>query len=243
MSEGPRYSRPPITEAVIDVRLKQSGSLSATEASSKVIGRYYKKQEPVASVELKIENGKIGTPIITQQGNKYIDENATDIALIQRSGLTISRLAPYSSWEDLFERFQRDWRLWIKRVDKMTDSCRLGLRYINRIDVPFKGRSHIKIEDYLNISVNAPDPNTVMPEYFVRFATPLHSGKFILIIQSGAMPPTILGHASFLLDIDIVCDAQRATQDNILDLFTEMRQEKNLAFEAFLTKEAKELFE
>lgn len=62
---------------------------------------------------------------------------------------------PYPGWENFFQRFVRDWELW-KRVVGHQHVIRIGVRYINRIDIPITGPV-VDYESFLSIYPKLPD--------------------------------------------------------------------------------------
>src|SRR5712664_269510 len=94
------YPRPPITEAVLEVRVE--GKLSARDMERCVerFRRQYKNVENITEFEINFEDGKpISRP--KSSGFKLTSENAVDLLLLNPSSVASIRLAPYSRWEDL----------------------------------------------------------------------------------------------------------------------------------------------
>lgn len=175
-------------------------------------------------------------------GHRLFSQDGADIIAVQKQGITFSRLAPYDGWESFVGRFLRDWEIWRKKIEPLNDVCRVGIRYINRIDIPVSPKKNVRIEDYFDVSIRTPDPDMSFGEYLLRMVSPIPHTPFVLILTKGSLPSEILNHCSFVLDIDIFCENQRATSGNFIDLLTDMRAQKNKVFEEMLTAKAKELF-
>ncbi len=237
-----RYTKPPITEAVIDIRLKKHLKPPAVDSLQKALGKHYPKSEPLQHAEINFDMKGAASSRVELQGYRMFSSDGTDIIASQKQGITVSRLAPYDGWDNFIARFIRDWEIWKKKVDPLNDTCRIGVRYINRIDVPLLGKKAIRIEDYFNVSIRTPDPDIMFGEFLARLVTPIEGTPLILILTTSSVPPVILDHCSFLFDIDIFCENQRATRDNVLERLGEMRAQKNRYFEELLTDKAKELF-
>jgi len=74
-------------------------------------------------------------------------------------------------WDVFFGRFCRDWGVWKRTLDyqKIT---RVGVRYINRIDIPATA-SLIQHEEYLNIYPHIPAEFEALSSYNVVAQSPL----------------------------------------------------------------------
>ena len=67
-----------------------------------------------------------------------------------------SRLAPYTGWDDFFARTVRAWEVWRKSAGH-TVLSRIGVRYVNRIDVPVANTALVRPEDVLNVFPKSPE--------------------------------------------------------------------------------------
>ena len=120
---------------------------------------------------------------------------------------------------------------------------RIGVRFINRIDIPATNNLGIDLDVYFHVAPRVPpELPQVMSTYFVRLAVPFESPGGVLILTLTAIPPPATGLVSALLDIDAV------VQDIQMDALTawrtvnDLRDVKNAAFEASITDAARELF-
>jgi uncharacterized protein (TIGR04255 family) len=170
--------------------------------------------------------------------------DGTDILLIGVDKITTSRLAPYEGWEPFFARARTNWSEW-KRVVGWKPISRIGVRYINRIDVPIPENGLIELTDWLTVSPRTPQIGTVPPlqNFAVNTLAPLGSDDCKLILNVGTMPSPLVKMASFLVDLDISVDSDLPQNDEGLwALVAKIRGHKNGVFEACITDKTRALF-
>jgi uncharacterized protein (TIGR04255 family) len=166
----------------------------------------------------------------------------SEIALIWPSALIVSQLAPYPGWDAFFARFVRDWKLW-KKVSAFRRIIQIGIRYINRIDVPIES-GVIEESEFLNVYPIIPSRFGHFRGYGVQAQLYLEDIDCNLTINSAAVQSPLVGHGSFLLDIDVFrTNNPPQNEEEIFGLLNKVRVKKNEAFEACITNRARELFQ
>lgn len=163
-----------------------------------------------------------------------------ELLLIRPEGIAVSQLAPYKSWEVLFDRARRDlesvWPILGQPVD------RLATRYINRIDVPLEG-GIARYEDYLVLHINLPDGMVASDAYQLQLQTEVPELGASAVIRSGQMQPVVSGRASFALDIDLFRTMNLPSDcGELLGLLSRFRDQKNDLYRRCLTAKALEEF-
>jgi uncharacterized protein (TIGR04255 family) len=240
----PHYKRPPITEAVVEVRFEAGVPLSSIERLRNRLLEFY--PAPVQSIyTANVELVERGSRVIEQQidGFRLTAGDGTGIISIGQRFIGTSRLAPYEGWESFNATARRNWELW-KRQIGWQRIVRVGIRYINRIDVPMQGPA-LSIEDYLNFSLRQP-PIQLPPlqTYAINTSRPLGKDDCTLILNSGLVPSPLVNTVSLLLDIDVAREVDAPQNDKALWEFVERaRQYKNEIFEACITDRTRELFD
>jgi len=169
------------------------------------------------------------------------NEDANEVVIFGQTGIIVSQLGLYPGWDYFFSRFERDWAAW-KDVVGYRKVVQIGLRYVNRIDVPMvDGVS--RHEDYLTLQITLPEEFELNLGYSLNVRLPLQEIKCFANINSGTIPPPVPEHAAFLLDIDIVRAIEPPQKDaDISKLLHQMRDAKNDLFEGFVTDAARETF-
>src|SRR5262245_39041806 len=108
MVQKQHYARPPITEAVLELRFE--GALTSRELE-RVRDRFkvrYSTVEEMQLVEVTLEGTKPTAKVMTDSF-KLTERNAVDVLIIKSTGIGTIRLAPYESWEHLRSRAQENW--------------------------------------------------------------------------------------------------------------------------------------
>ena len=162
--------------------------------------------------------------------------------LFQPNSVAVAQLAPYPGWEVFFPRFVRDWEAW-KREAGYRQIIRVGVRFINRIDIPIVS-GLIEEAEYLSVYPKLPDSLGPVTGYGVQAQLPMQDIGCNLTINSAAVPSPMLEHGSILLDLDIAKEVNPPQKDEeIFELLGRIRIKKNEIFEACITRKAKELFQ
>lgn len=245
MSPQP-YKRPPITEAVIEIRFAQPIDAADLDGSSGRFVSFYPRHESVKTVgvEVGIPPGvdvEPTTQIKQQLGHKRSTSDLSEILLIMPLAFTVSQLAPYPGWDEFFGRFMRDWKAW-KNVMGFRKIFRVATRFINRIDIRVTD-GLVEETEYLNVYPKMPKALGPSINYGVQVQLPIRDIGCSLVINSASVPSPLLDHGSILLDIDVSKSSDSPqNDDDIYGLLNSMRTKKNDVFEACITEQARELF-
>lgn len=196
------------------------------------------------SLEYSPQDGKQASSFRPKQtGYRLTSVDQTDIVIIAPQSLTIARLAPYPGWDKFYDRMIFAWKIW-KRIVKVQDINRIGVRYINRIDIPTNGLENINIMDYLNFYPNIPVFSGIpMTDYLIQITIPTSNPLWIANIASFIhQPPVLVNTTSLMLDIDIYSTEKLPLNDKDLMLrLEEARELKNILFKQCVTSKAEEL--
>ena len=153
-----------------------------------------------------------------------------------------SQLAPYDHWEVFREQALRAWNHYEATLCPQR-IVRVGVRYINRIEIPVAPSGHIDLDQYFRTGPKvAPELPQVMKTYFLRLELPMADPNSILIITQTAVPPTKPGFLATLLDLDAVMQNLDFNSDAAWKTIDELREHKNQAFEACITDLTRELY-
>jgi len=237
-----RYAYPPITEVVLELRLgAELHQPKMKKAQDWIKGRY--QSAIVESVtETRID---IPTRSATFVDKLPIYRNAsrdqTDALTIAAGSVSWIRRAPYEGWNPFFARVEAELPTILKAIGPVP-IARIGLRYINRIDVrPSNGV--VRYEDYLKFRIDhGPllDPTGPFQWSLVK---PFPDRGLGAIVQSATVEPELPGTMAFAFDIDVYRDIEVPQKDtDILALLPTMRTLKNDIFEAGITDRARELY-
>ena len=238
----PQYKRPPITEAVIELRLEQPLPRAEVEKLLQRFQNEYAFSEDFVAVGVQVDPAARRANFEEQSsGYKLSSADRADVLLVTSAHMSCSRLAPYVGWDAFRARAEDHWRTW-KRITGYRKIGRIGVRFINRIDIPAAGGKVVKLPDYLSVYPEAPAIKR-MAAYAMQMSGPLEEDNCRLVINSSLVPSPLVDHVSVILDIDIsrAGDAPQK-DDEIWALIDRIRVHKNQAFEESITDKARELF-
>jgi len=246
MSMADLYKRPPITEAVVGITFAEPLDSGKLGKADRKFDKIYPQHTEVQNVDVKIQVDEAGRAnahdSTVANGYRRSSVDADELLLLWPSEFVVSQLAPYPGWEAFFGRFERDWRTW-KQVAGYREITRIGLRFINRIDIPSID-DKVEHEKYLNIYARLPNLIGSVNGYSTQIATEIEGIKCLLRVNSGTVHTPLLEHGSFLLDIDFgrMIDVPQRDEE-IFALLNEIRVKKNEVFEACITERARKLFQ
>ena len=136
----PIYNRPPITEASFEIRLLEPLENSQLEALNRRLAADYDSSNEFTEFAVGL-NVKRRETMLEERDRGYRLENKdrTNVLLVKSRSFVCSRLAPYEGWDKFLSTCMDGWTTW-KKVIGVKKIDRIGLRYINRIDIPIKGK-------------------------------------------------------------------------------------------------------
>jgi uncharacterized protein (TIGR04255 family) len=245
MTSQRHYKNPPITEAIIDIRVELSPKFAVSglnKAHNGLEGDYPTVQERHAA----FGQMQIGPQVSATAGSQhigYLFRSCDDKQIYQArlDGFTMSRLAPYENWKALRDEARRLWDIY-RSVAKPAKVTRLAVRYINRIDIPLPLKD---FKDYLRtVPEVSPDLPQGLAGYFMQLTVPLEDIKSLALINETIIESASENVVSVVLDIDVFRTADLpADEENMWTFFEELRACKNHIFEACITDKTRELFQ
>lgn len=242
----PTYSTPPITEAVIGINFTSPIDPELLLKLNQRFDSHYPHHQPLQNFNVKLAFGnstdnshpRIDTDSLV--GHRRSSADMTQLVVFFPTMLVVSQLAPYPGWTAFFNRFVRDWEIWKKVIDFHRIS-RVGVRYINRIDIPVN--DSLDYAQYLNLYPRLPIEIGSLSAYAVQTVSLIEDIGSKLTMNTAVIESPILNHTSFLLDQDIAKEIDPPQRDEaIYALLGEIRNRKNAIFEACITERARELF-
>ncbi len=208
------------------------------------LSRNYTNRQPIQSFNIALDIS--GSHQIQQSptGYRLASDDQTSVAIVNPASLAAASLAPYPGWGVFRERLQAVLETW-NAIAPRYDIQRVGVRTINRIDIPQESAAAIKLDDYIAFRPEV-DAITSRPltGYFVQATLPTVVDHWSATINSTMlMPPPLLQHRSILLDIDVFRMEQIPM--NVKELWPIIEQArgiKNDLFERCITEKTRELF-
>lgn len=228
----------------MEFRSSTSVNEKKRQKALKKLSGYYENHNPVTQQEIKFEIKPGGdSKIHTTESvlNKFTSADMTQQLHISKTSFLVSQLAPYPGWAQLESRIKRDWDTWKSAVD-FRPIERVGMRYINRIDLPILGPL-VRYEDYVTVYPALPpllDPSVY---HSVNVKVRLEDIQSDLNLISAVVQSPLPNHLAIVLDLDIVRKYQTPpTDEELFSYISQARNKKNEVFEACITEKARELF-
>lgn len=237
------YPNAPIVEAVLDVQISDTVIINPLVfeefAKRELIG--YPNSNKIFNIQLQISDIQKNEEFNkTKNLLGYIFSNIQNNRKVQfrLDGYSYNMLRPYSNWDDFSENALSNLKKYIDFV-KPKSITRIGLRYINRIDLPLEENEFEKYIKYL-----PPIPSDLPKKYknlFWRMEVPSNDSISKAIITQ-TFESIKENSASFIIDIDVYQDEKIDTSESLTERFNSLRELKNQIFEDLITDNCKTLF-
>lgn len=243
MQTSRHYSRAPITEAIIDLRVTLPEQFTVEDLADIhfLIKDRFPTKEPIHTGSLTFQTGpsiKIDASR-EQHGFLFRSEDGLKIFQAKLSGFTFNRLAPYTTWEDFRSDARRLWEIY-KSVCKPSSVVRVAVRFINRLDLP---GPVVDFKHYLQtLPEIAPNLPQGLSGFFMQLQIPQEDLNSMLIINEAFTPSTSPEIVSVILDFDLFREqVWQSNDEGIWKFLEELRHRKNLVFEESITDKTREL--
>ena len=235
--EFPKLTRPPLREALIDIRLREALPASVLPKFEAPKGFPMKKEIKHGRFQFQADVDKpFAAKVLTEEalGIRYEKEDGSEVVQLRRNGLTYSSLKNYPGWEVLREEARQEWQGFLAGSGPVNVS-RLALRYINAINIP----AGADYDEYLTTGPRVPKlVPQIVASFLQRVVVPFEQDSAIAIITQTAETP-----APAALDIDVFteCSLEGASAD-IWSRLEKLRNIANRIFFSSLTEKVIESF-
>jgi len=248
MSIRRHLSNAPITEALVDIRVKLPPNIDVDKlkAMGELISDRYPKEQKRMRFEGQIEfNFKSGKPPEHKDTTSWIDgymynsEDGKYVVQVRLDGFTVSRLEPYETWENLRNEAFRLWEHYVK-IASPEIITRVALRYINRLELP------LSMGDFKEYLTSPPTVPKNLPQkiesFLMRVVIPGESIKAFSFITQPLAPIKNDGIPLILhIDAIIKTEYELYKKDAWNDI-DKLHKFKNDIFFESITKKTKELY-
>ncbi len=240
-----RYRKAPILEAALEFRWQPERPLDAIRASAGLPAFSdfeAPKERKLVNATLDLQGGEISHES-REVGFELALKDGSQVCILEADKFVFVQRAPYDQWQTFSQRA-------LSLLEPVALSLnvhefsRVGVRFVNRIDIPQDSSANVNTDDYITVSFNGPRTDRdVVHEFQMRVVKPtLKDGiSYALVVAtSGSLLP---GHSSIILDIDVFTDGPAPASGAAFEkLLSEMRDEKNDIFHSCLKKPAVALF-
>lgn len=246
MTAWERFAKAPIAEALIDIHATFPAPVDLNRLESfhdAIRDRYPAKQSRVKwRGEIRFGKEAVQQALgRAAEGFMFRSQDGRRIVQARQDGYTFNWLKPYETWEVFRDEARIYWERY-RETFRPEAATRLGLRYINRIELP------VPFNDFREFVKTAPDIADGMPQsvsgFFLRLQIPDPKRGLMAVLTETLEPPVDEGkRLPLIFDVDI---SRAATFEPgsaaIWETFDEMREYKNEVFFASVTERAKEMF-
>jgi uncharacterized protein (TIGR04255 family) len=238
------YENAPISEALIDIRVQFSGTVTLETLQS--IHDRVKDKYPRIDKRIYVQGQFLaGTDVgavakQTDMGYAFISADGKQVFQARLDGFTFSRLRPYGTWRELRDESRRLWSVYCE-VANPSATTRVAVRYVNQIDIPLP---HVEYKDYFRTAPEvSPDLPQGLSSFFMQLQFPQPDFDGMLILTQLAIPPPRPDTSSVVLDLDVFRQSQEpVSEDALWPLLETLRDRKNDFFEGCITDKTRELF-
>lgn len=242
MSRNLHFSKSPLTEALIDIRVNPRDELVVETLGD--IQRGHEKEYPTRKNKIHFAHELSFDPPGHSSANQsligynFVSADNHQIVQVKLDGFTFNRLAPYLTWEIFKEEARKWWQIYAD-IAQPKSVTRLAVRYINRLDLPLPLSD---LKDYLK---TVPEISPELPQGLSSYVMQLHipyDDKATLVLNEALTPPPNPYVISVVLDIDLFREIDTPlSEQEIWDYFEVLRNKKNEIFLACITEKTKEL--
>lgn len=242
---GRVYASPPLVEALCEFRFEPSQPWDWTVPGlvyDKVKSEYPKKrQQNIVEVELRMEQEELAQRLKGGVARmQFLREDERALIQVGPDLLTINHLKPYPNWKTLRGMIVHALDVY-RQVAAPKGIRRIGLRYINKIEIP---EPRVEIEHYLLAVPKVPE---AIPQVFATFVQrveiPFEPANGMLILQSGSVRDASREGTAFMLDLDFfTLLADKVTLDSAIEWVERAHDEVERTFEECITDKTRALF-
>ena len=238
-------SKAPITEALIDIRVKPKKGIEVEQLDSiyAIISDQYPNRQILrrleSRIEFKQEESTVSPDADTINGYVYTSSDQIQVVQARPDGLTFSRLKPYETWERFRAEAYRLWEMYAE-ITSPELITRVALRYVNTLNIP------LPIKDFSDYLTSPPVVPPALPQGVSSFLTRvvIHESSLdaVAIITQALEQIVDPNFAPIILDIDVFKQSQIGmTKEEAWDVLEKLRHLKNKIFFESITEKLKEL--
>ena len=209
------YRNAPITEVVCEFRFQpgKEWDLALPGLMYEALRQRFPEREQGRKVAGQVEAGPdvIQHKIVQTDTVRFISKDKQSAVQLSPHQLSVSRSRPYSRWEDFLPMIQDGLRTY-RKIAKPKGLQRVGLRYINQIDIKCK-KNKIEMEDYFNfypfLGKDLPQSHAL---FVVGIEIPFDDSQDILRLQMTTTPSEKEDIIRIILDLDYFCGRSGAIE-------------------------------
>ena len=235
-----KYARAPITEAVIDIRVRLPEGLSLAELEplkTKLPDYPTIRTIRVGQGQITIGEQTGASASSSPIGYMFTSAEGHYIFQARLNGFALSRMPPYEAWESFVAEARRLFSLYEEVVGPEVVT-RLAVRYINRFDLP---GDRIDLSDYFRVYPAIPDMAGRMTGFYLQTRTEIDDLGAEAVINQAIVEAPQPEFVSVILDIDVFRSGEYPVDESSWTILQALREDEYKIFEASITESAREL--
>ncbi len=240
MEQAKHYSRSPIVEARIEIKVKLSPEMEVTNLMqiASAIESEYEIEHQYFNIngQITVDSDLVVSASANQNpvGYGFSTEDKQRRIQARLDGFTFSQFKPYSSWNKFQETAHNLWEIYNNTTNPV-DIESIALRYINRIEIP---DANLSLKDYFTTFPEiSPGLSQTSGTQILHLQVPIEEVDSIAHITQARVQQQLF----VLLDINIISQGTISIQvEDIWDKFNLIHQNSDRIFETFITNKTKE---
>lgn len=238
------YSKAPIKEAALDIRVRSAVEVPESETAWSFDRSYVKVFRKPTKMEVKFTDAGQGAAIekasTTMLGWAYQNEDAKQILQVRTDGFTLNRLQPYENWGPFEAEARRLWPKYRAVIDPKEIEL-IGLNYVNELLLPVGEPFDKYFRTFIAIPSELPQVlNVFSLGYQISFP---EDNILVHVAQSYGLPQKE-GYVTVNLNVQAFKMINRPTsevnEDELWEQFEKLRIAKDKTFEACITDKVRE---
>jgi uncharacterized protein (TIGR04255 family) len=242
-----RLAKPPIAEALVDLRIAPEAELDARQfqALKTTLSQRFPKAEDkrAFSGAVTVQAGQVmaASKDLGFVGVYFKSSDETTIAQFRKDGFTLNQLPPYKGGESLIEEALDLWASYSTLAQPDGVVC-VAMRYINRLELPYGPGD--PVEQFLAAAPQFPGmPALSVRGFLTRIVTEDAASSDTVVITQNLETTGRGAAAPVILDIDAFRTGEFGiSASDLRPILDSLRAVKNKVFFSLLTDRAVELY-
>ncbi|GAB4409002.1 MAG: TIGR04255 family protein [Anaerolineae bacterium] len=242
---GKRYRYPPIIEALCEFRFEPASpwDLAIPGLVYEKVKAGFPKRRQAKAFEVSVTASLEGVEqrVTTTERIQFLRDDEKALIQVDRNLVAVNHLKPYPGWQQFLPLIESGFTAY-EEVVRPKGIQRIGLRYINRIEIPGQ---HIELEDYLQFR---PFIGPELPQDFDSFIAgiqiPYDNSRDSLRLQVASTVSERPDCAAVLLDLDYyLAQPGQVSMEEAFTWVNEAHHRLEEVFEACITAQLRAIFE
>ncbi|MBC7233980.1 MAG: TIGR04255 family protein [Chloroflexi bacterium] len=242
---GKQYRNPPIVEALCEFRFEPGApwDMAIPGLVYEGIRDSFPKRRQAKTFEVSVAAGPGGIEqqVVTTDRMQFLREDEKALIQVGPNLLAVNHLKPYPTWRGFLPLIRQGFNAYLAAANPKGIQ-RIGLRYINRIELPGK---RVELADYLEFRpfVGERLPQDYGP-FIVGIQIPFEASRDFLRLQLASAVAGKPETVALMLDLDyFLAQPSAVSQDQVFDWIKLAHDHVEEVFEACITERLRQMFE